>query len=1018
MPDEVTTPPAADPGVSFTLDGRPATARKGEMLIAAAERAGTYIPRFCYHPRMKPVGMCRMCLVEVSGPRGATLQPSCFIPVTDGMEVDTTSDKVKKAQDGVLEFLLVNHPLDCPVCDKGGECPLQDQTLAYGPGESRFVEEKRHFEKPVPISDLVLIDRERCIQCARCTRFAEEVAGEAQIDFAGRGDLIEVSTFPGEPFSSYFSGNTVQICPVGALTATPYRFTARPWDLDQVESTCTGCAVGCRVAVQSSANRLTRLLGIDADPVNHGWLCDKGRFVFESVNGDELPAGPVAVPAAVADEDVDVVPATASQVESLPVSRGQFSGEVKEAGVRQSHRLTEPMVRKEGQLVPASWTEALAAAATGLSSAKSAGGAGAVALIGGARSTNEAAYAWAKLMKGVVGTDSVDAQIGDGLPADLVLSLPRATIDQACAAKTVVLLTGDVREELPVLFLRLREAVVDGDTKLVELTARPTSLTRYAASSLTSRPGDAPALARALVGQGDGDWAGDALSVARQLLGDVSAETSGSARASDASAGDGVVVVLGRPSVAEDAGVVAEAARVLAEALPAARFLPALRRGNVFGALDMGLAPGLLPGRVSLDAGRDWFAGAWDALPATAGLDAAGILASLAGDPVGNAATAGVGQGPHASEEPGIGAPGGSGGGIDRIRALVVLGADVVGDFPDTQLAIRALDAADFVVAVTGHHSATVEHADVVLPSAVEHERPGTTTNLEGRVSRLGQKLVPPGLAWADWMIAAELAVALGADLGVGSPADLWSEIEALAPAYAGVTSAVLDSPGARDGVLAPLAAGGVPVAVGATDPMAIPGVESVERQGAPPRVGVAVSSDPAGAPPSPPSMAASSGAWGPNPTPAVPGELPGNGAGTRPAVLAGVPAGDARRVPPVDSYSFRLVSSRRLYDSGIAVTGSPSLTPLVPAAVARANPYDLDRLGLTTGDPVRVRSARGSLVLAADADATVPRGVVAVEFNLPAGQVAGQGEPVTNAAAALIDVNDVVTDVRLESVS
>ena len=299
------------------------------MLIAAAERAGTYIPRFCYHPRMEPVGMCRMCLVEVDSPRGATLQPACFIAVTDGMSVDTVSEKVKKAQDGVLEFLLANHPLDCPVCDKGGECPLQDQTLAYGPGESRFVEEKRHFEKPIAISDLVLLDRERCIQCARCTRFASEVAGEAQIDFAGRGEQVEVATFPTEPFSSYFSGNTVQICPVGALTATPYRFTARPWDLDQVESTCTTCSVGCRVAVQSSSNRLTRLLGIDSDPVNHGWLCDKGRFAFESVNGDDdRPQSAPAVAATArgdrrrrrANAAVDVAPATAAQVVSLGAS--------------------------------------------------------------------------------------------------------------------------------------------------------------------------------------------------------------------------------------------------------------------------------------------------------------------------------------------------------------------------------------------------------------------------------------------------------------------------------------------------------------------------------------------------------------------------------------------------------------------------------------------------------------------------------------------------------------------------
>jgi len=272
--------------VRIVIDGREVDARPGEMVIAAAERAGTFIPRFCYHPRMKPVGMCRMCLVEISGPRGFSLQPACYVPVSEGHEIRTTTPAVKKAQDGVLEFLLINHPLDCPVCDKGGECPLQDQTLAYGPGESRFIEEKRHWAKPIPISELVLLDRERCIQCGRCTRFAAEVAGEAQIDFAGRGDHTEVAIFEHQPFSSYFSANTVQICPVGALTAKPYRFRARPWDLEQVESSCTLCPVGCRVAVQSSGNRLTRLLGIDSEPVNQSWLCDKGRFSYEAVHSE------------------------------------------------------------------------------------------------------------------------------------------------------------------------------------------------------------------------------------------------------------------------------------------------------------------------------------------------------------------------------------------------------------------------------------------------------------------------------------------------------------------------------------------------------------------------------------------------------------------------------------------------------------------------------------------------------------------------------------------------------------
>jgi NADH-quinone oxidoreductase subunit G len=965
-------PPATPEQISLTLDGRTVTAKPGELLIAAAERAGTYIPRFCYHPRMEPVGMCRMCLVEVDGPRGATLQPSCFIAVAEGMVVDTTSDKVKKAQDGVLEFLLANHPLDCPVCDKGGECPLQDQTLAHGPGESRFIEEKRHFEKPIAISDLVLLDRERCIQCARCTRFAAEVAGEAQIDFAGRGENVEVATFPTEPFSSYFSGNTVQICPVGALTATPYRFTARPWDLDQVESTCTTCSVGCRVAVQSSSNRLTRLLGIDSEPVNHGWLCDKGRFAFESVNGDEVDNSPVE--AAVADEAVDVAPATAAQVVSLGVSRGQFLGQAHETGRFEHGRLVEPQVRKNGELVSASWGEALAAAAAGLTKAKESGGPGAVAVIGGARLTNESAYAWAKLTKGVIGTDSVDAQLGDGLPAELVLGLPRATIDAAAAAPVLITMAGDLREELPVLFLRLREAVM-GATTLVELAAAPTALTRLAAASLPLRPGEASLVARALCGDAAAVTAleshpegsavpDDILATARDVL----------AAHPD---GEGVVIVLGRPSYAESGEVAAEAARVLAQALPKATFLPALRRGNIFGALDMGLAPGLLPGRVGLESGREWFAAAWGTVPTATGLDTAGILASMAGESAATAAAATTGTaGNTASAGP-------------AVTSLILLGADPLSDFPDRAVAERALSAGHFVVAVTGHPSESVtSYADVVLPCAVAHERPGTTTNIEGRVSRLGQKLTAPGFAWPDWMIAAELAAALGADLGVSSANDLAEELHLTAPAYFGLTAAVLHSDAAHDGILVPIVVG-APASpdVEPIDPMALPGVESVERQGAPPRSG-------------------SAGGDG-----SVRARIAALGA--PPALISGIEPSDtdAAHVAPANSYALRLVATRRLYDAGSSVTGSPSLTPLVPPLVARANPYDLDRLGATTGDRVRLRSERGELILPAEVDSGVPRGAVAIEFNVPVGP-----EKPGNAAATLIDSRNPVTEVRMES--
>ena len=213
-------PPEPDPNaVEISIDGRHFTARKGELIIAAADRAGVYIPRFCWYNRMSSVGMCRMCLCEVDSGRGPQLTPTCMVTVAPDMKVDTQSETTKRAQEGILELLLANHPLDCPVCDKGGECPLQDQAFSHGPGESRYVEEKRHYEKPIPISDLVLLDRERCILCDRCTRFADEVAGDKLIHFTSRGNNTQVMTFPDEPFASYFSGNTVQICPVGALTA-------------------------------------------------------------------------------------------------------------------------------------------------------------------------------------------------------------------------------------------------------------------------------------------------------------------------------------------------------------------------------------------------------------------------------------------------------------------------------------------------------------------------------------------------------------------------------------------------------------------------------------------------------------------------------------------------------------------------------------------------------------------------------------------------------------------------------
>ena len=499
--------------ITMSINGKSVAARKGELIIAAADRSGDYIPRFCYHPRMSAVGMCRQCLVEVEGPRGPMMVVSCMTPVAEGQIVRTETDQVKRAQEGIVELLLANHPLDCPVCDKGGECPLQDQAFSHGPGESRYIEEKRHYEKPIPISDLVLLDRERCILCDRCTRFADEVAGDALIHFTSRGNNTQVQTFPDEPFSSYFSGNTVQICPVGALTAQPYRFKARPWDLEKTESTCTTCSVGCRITLESSRDELLRYQGVDSDPVNHGWLCDKGRFNFESVKSD--------------------------------------------------HRLAEPMVKHNGALVPTSWSSALSTAADLISKSIKEGGAQSVAILGGARGTNEDAHAWS-LFAQALGVTNVDAQLDDGLPAS-VYAYNQATIDQAANATTVILLSPDLKEELPILYLRLRDASEKKRSKLIEFAPKQTGITRYAWKSVAYEPGNQVAV------------------VANTL-----AEATVAAQVAKGS----VVVVVGRANLAEDDSFTMAALDAVMAVAPHASVLPVVRRGNVRGAIESGLVTG------------------------------------------------------------------------------------------------------------------------------------------------------------------------------------------------------------------------------------------------------------------------------------------------------------------------------------------------------------------------------------------------------------------------------------------
>ena len=686
-------PTEAVTGVPFTLNGKELVAKEGELLIDACDRNDVHIPRFCYHNRMKPVGMCRMCLVEVDAGRGKALQPSCMLPVTPEMKVETESEATKKAQDGVLELLLANHPLDCPVCDKGGECPLQDNAYAFGPGETRFVEEKRHFKKPIPISDLVKLDRERCILCDRCTRFASDVAGDPLIHFIDRGSQTQVNTFPDHPFSSYFSGNTVQICPVGALTAEPYRFKARPWDLEAVESTATVDSTGARVVLQSSQNELVRVLGVDSDAVNWSWLSDKERFSYEATaKGD---------------------------------------------------RLEQPFIKNSetGQLEPTRWNTAAKQAAVGLRVDPER-----IAAIGGARMPLEGQYAWAKLLKGVVGTDHVDAQLGDGLPGPIVLGLPRATIDDACKPGGVVITVGaDLKEELPTLFLRLRHAVVEDGVKLIELTSTATHLSDFASVRFDVTPGTVGQFATAIAKEAGADVDFD-VSDESGIVASQQDKVTAAAALLDGSVP--VTIIVGRGNLAETPRFTSDAVGAFRRLNNEFRFLPALRRGNINGALEMGLTPGFTPGGVQRESAK---LETWPEVPDFDGMDTEAILRAAADG---------------------------------EIDTLVLLAANPLQDFVDEDLVRTALSKVDTVIAVDGLSTETTDLADIVLPAAMFGEVDGTFVNLEGRLSPLRAKVTPPVQARADWMIPSELAEVLGVGLGFTTIEELQAELSAVVASF------------------------------------------------------------------------------------------------------------------------------------------------------------------------------------------------------------------------------------------
>lgn len=402
--------------LNVVVDGVAVEVPKGTFAIEAAFRAGADLPYFCYHPRLTSIGACRMCLasveLEMFGQRRASLMTCCTVPCAEGMVIKTNTPDVKKAQNGILEFLLANHPLDCPICDRGGECPLQNMTVAYGPPTTRYIEEKRHFPKAMPISDYVVLDRERCIQCMRCTRFTEEISGDGQLAILSRGATAEIGTFFGHDFSSNFSGNTIEICPVGALTSRTYRFAGRPWEIKSADSVCSKCGNGCNVAVQGRLGELVRVNARVNEDINEEWTCDRGKF-------------------------------------------GQYY-------VNEEKRLTSPLLRQGREFHPVSWDEALRIMQEKIGQFKEQFGADSIAAVASTRCTLEENYLLGKFMRTIVGTNNVAHQ----MYAYPLLPM-QTTIAEIEQFKTIVSVGMKLDYDQPIVYLRVYKATRKNGTKWV-----------------------------------------------------------------------------------------------------------------------------------------------------------------------------------------------------------------------------------------------------------------------------------------------------------------------------------------------------------------------------------------------------------------------------------------------------------------------------------------------------------------------------------------------------------------------
>jgi NADH-quinone oxidoreductase subunit G len=726
--------------VTLTIDGVKVSVPKGTLIVEAAKKIGQEIPVFCYHGKMEPVGMCRMCLVEVGTPviNRETGQPdvdengrpvvrffpkpmtACSTPVSEGMAVKIDSEAALADRKAVLEFILTSHPLDCPVCDKGGECPLQDLTIRHGPGNSRFdYEDKQHFPKKYPLGDLIVLDMERCIMCARCVRFQDEIAHDPVLAVEERGRYAHIVSYSTPQFDSHYSGNTADVCPVGALTTRDFRFGARAWELTNVPSLCNHCGVGCNTVLSTRTGQIKRIMPRQNEAVNEIWICDKGRF------GHHFNGSP--------------------------------------------NRLTTPLIRKNGQLVEASWDEALNLVAQNFAAIKETHGPNALGGLAGARLSNEDLYLFQKLFRQVLGSPHIDHRLGLSAALEddtaFMVGVGSGTDLSRVGRDTAILVIGaDPDQEAPILYLRVAGAATQRGAHVINAGLRQTKLDAQAQTTLRYRPGTAAHLA----------W-GLAAAVIKQGLVNrdfVDAHTTGLVQLQPALAD------FGPENVAEITGIPAATVTATAQTFAQAQ------NGLILFGPEAGNDPAL---RAALSA--------LALLTGHAGRANNGLIAVL---PHANSrGAADMGVTPHhlpgytPAEQPGLSAAEMLGG-ESPIKGLLIAATDPAAESDAYRAALQRLD---FLVVQELFLTQTAQLAHVVLPACGVAERDGTYTNLERRVQAFDSGVPAPGQARADWLILTALAGRLGAAWGYASADGVMAEITQTVPLYQGMAFANLVAP-------------------------------------------------------------------------------------------------------------------------------------------------------------------------------------------------------------------------------